>query len=511
MRGNKTTYRIVLLLSFLGLNAAILAGIGSVWSYLNTGADRTSILHLPKALDQAYLPKMVWDSLQVEGRPMESPTLQEIERDYLSAWYIRNRALETNSAEGLADYFTDSARTKLYKILDFNRQQGTHVKVTTLEHHPRLDFYSADGKMVVLTDYQVRTYEEVYRNKLLVAKRRSIRSYQILLLLEDGFWRVRHWQEITSEPDSKTSITEPSLGEEEAIQQIKGINYYPQQTPWNMFGTNFNDRIIQSDFKKIRDMGLNTIRIFVPYTAFGKAKPDAEKLERLKQTLVLAEANDLKVVVTLFDFYGDYSLYDWTLTHRYAEQIVNTLKESKALLAWDLKNEPDLDFESRGRERVLKWLRQLMIEMRRWDSEHPMTIGWSSPEAAVYLSGEVDMISFHYYREAVQFPKAYTRLRDAVPNKPLVLQEYGFSSYDGLWNAYTGSEEEQAAYYAEIQPLLQAENIPFLLWTLYDFEEVPSSVVGRLPWRTERQKHFGILDSKGTPKAAYNYLCFDCR
>ena len=146
----------LLLVSFLGLNAAILIGIGSVWSYLNTGADRASILHLPEELDQAYLPKMVWSSLQNEGRPMEPPTLQEIERDYLSAWYIRNRALETNSAEGLADYFTDSARTKLYKILDLNRQQGTHVKASTLEHRPRLDFYSADGKMVVPGRYRTR-------------------------------------------------------------------------------------------------------------------------------------------------------------------------------------------------------------------------------------------------------------------------------------------------------------------------------------------------------------------
>lgn len=41
------------------------------------------------------------------------------------------------------------------------------------------------------------------------------------------------------------------------------------------------------------------------------------------------KAEKLKVIVTLFDFYGDYSVLDWTLNQRHAETIVAALKSMK--------------------------------------------------------------------------------------------------------------------------------------------------------------------------------------
>ena len=222
--------------------------------------------------------------------------------------------------------------------------------------------------------------------------------------------------------------------------------------------------------------------------------------------LDLAQVHELKVIVTLFDFYGDYEIADWTLTHRHAEQIVTALKDHEALLAWDIKNEPDLDFESRGKDTVLAWLEQLTLFVQQWDQKHPVTIGWSNTEAAKYLSDKVDFVSFHYYKEASQFKEALDILRTSIPNKVLVLQEYGFSSYSGIWNAFQGSEGKQADYYREMQTILDDEKIPFLFWTMYDFEEVPTTVVGSLLWRRERQKYFGILDSTGEPKPSFRFL-----
>ena len=120
MKLNRTLYRVLLIVSFLMLNAFILTGISAVISYLNTGADRSAILHLPEELSSNYLPKVTWSPLNNEGRPMEKQTLVEIERDYLKAWYVRTIALETNTRFGIADYYTDSARLKLYDIIDHN-------------------------------------------------------------------------------------------------------------------------------------------------------------------------------------------------------------------------------------------------------------------------------------------------------------------------------------------------------------------------------------------------------
>ena len=503
MKFNRTLYRVFLVLSFLAVNACILFGLSSIFSYLNTGADRSTMLHLPKAISSNYLPKVEWAPLANEGRPMESQTLAEIERDYLKAWYVRSVALETNNPYGVADYYTDSARIKLFNILDMNKQKNSHFKSTTLRHHPRLEFYSADGKIAVLTDENIERYEETYLNNELVTKHTEITSYQVMLLLEDGFWRIRHLVKLPPKKVEKPEISKPKMM---GISNIKGINYYPQKHPWDMYGANFDASTIYDDFKKIKELGLNTVRLFVPYKTFGKAQIDVKKVDQLKQTLNLAAQNDLKVIISLFDFYGDYRLADWTLTHRHAEQLVTELKNHKALLAWDIKNEPDLDFKTRGKPEVMTWLSQMLRQVKSWDTKHPVTIGWSSPESATNLAEETDFVSFHYYREPSNFKEALLTLRTNAPDKPIVLQEYGYSSYQGVWNGYLGSENDQAEYFDEMQEILDEEAVPFLLWTLYDFELVPNSVVGSLPWRKAQQKHFGLFNTENGKKKAYQSL-----
>ena len=500
MKMNRNLYRVFLVLSFLALNALILFAISSVWSYLNTGADRASILHLQEEKSSTYLPKITWDISTIKGRPIEKQTLSEIERDYLRAWQVRNIAYETNDTYGLTDYYTDSIRVKISKIIKLNTTNGVTLKTTTLEHHPKLDFYSADGKMVVFTDYDVRQYEEVYQHTIQLSKSQRIISFKVILLLEDGFWRIRQFVEIPTEPKKIAELTPKKI----TFSKLKGLNYYPQETPWDMFGKKFKASIINNDFKEITKLGLNTIRVFVPYEDFGKAAIDINKIAKLKKTLDLAEKNNLKVVITLFDFYGNYDIKDWTLTNHHAEYIVSHFKNHPALLAWDVKNEPDLDFESRGKDKVLSWLQQTIASIKQFDSQHQVTIGWSSPEAAINLNDEVDFVSFHFYKKVSEFSEAYADLKKEVPNKPLMLQEFGYSSYDGVWNVFTGSEEDQKEYIEAMLQILDEKKIPYLFWTLHDFEEIPTSVVGRLPWKKAQQKHFGILDSNLKPKPVYS-------
>lgn len=503
MKLNRTLYRILLIASFLMLNAFIIMGISAVISYLNTGADRSSMLHLPEKLSPNYLPKIVWSPLKNEGRPMEKQTLADIERDYLKAWYIKNHALEQNTTNGVADYYTDSARLKLFKIINLNKTNNTYFKSITLSHQPTLNFYSVDGKMVVLTDEHLEYYEEAYQNNVLIAKKKATASYQITLLLEDGFWRIRHMVKL---PNKVRVRTQNTALKTTTIQQSKGINYYPKKTPWAMFGNQFDTHTINSDFEKITKLGLNSVRIFIPYQAFGKAQIDTVKIKQLKTTFDIAAKHDLKIIATLFDFYGDYSLNNWTLTHRHTEQIITELKNHPALLAWDIKNEPDLDFDSRGKDKVISWLEQMILQIKLYDTRHPITIGWSNPQAAENLADKVDFVSFHYYENPEEFKSAYVKLKLKITNKPIVLQEYGISSYDGIYNAYLGSEENQADYYKTMQQVLEEEAIPFFLWTLYDFENVPDEVVGKLPWRKAYQKHYGLIDSENKHKKAYGII-----
>jgi hypothetical protein len=319
--------------------------------------------------------------------------------------------------------------------------------------------------------------------------------------LEDGFWRIRHLvkKSVATYDDKSTTFPIDSI-------DIKGINYYPQATPWNMFGDNFNIKIIEKDFKLIKKANLNTIRIFISYESFGKANVNENKLNKLKQVLDAAEKNNLKVVVTLFDFYGNYDVLDWTLNHRHVDIIVSRFKNHNAILAWDVKNEPNLDFDARGKRTVISWLEHLIMLIKSIDKNHAVTIGWSDTDSANILKDKVDFISFHYYENKKLFEKKYEKLKRIIPNKPIVLGEFGVSSYRGLWRPFGSSEAEQALYYKEMQEIFTKSKVPFISWTLYDFDKIPKEVVGKLPWRRNAQEHYGFLNKNGEKKKSFEYI-----
>ena len=498
---NKNILRSILVLSYIAIIAFVLFGIGSLYSYLNTGADRSSMLHTEiKKIDQ-YLPKLTWSPLKNEGRPMDMQTLNAIQNDYLDAWYVKHVAFKTNTLAGIEDYYTESARENLIAFVKQNKLENITIVGTTLEHHLTLNFFSEDGQLAVLTDKDVIEYKSVFENNGLTLETKERSSYKIILLLEDGFWRIRHI--IKEQSEDYKEVFKPALNN---VTTIRGINYYPQASPWDMFGDKFDTDTISKDFKIIKKTGLTSIRIFVPYEDFGKANVKPDKLNKLKQVLDVAEAEKLKVVVTLFDFYGDYSVLNWTLNHHHAKTIVSNLKDHPALLAWDIKNEPNLDFKSRGESLVTSWLDNMIDLVKTTDTTHPVTIGWSNIESASILKNKLDLITFHYYENLDDLENLHKKLRLEIPNKPIVITEFGLSSYKGIWNPFGHSEEDQSDYHEKAQAIFNTNNISFMSWTLYDFTEIPKEVVGRLPWRKQAQGHFGFINQNGETKPAFNYI-----
>jgi Cellulase (glycosyl hydrolase family 5) len=512
---NKNIYRTILISTFILVNIALLFGLAKILDYLNSGAERTTMLHLERQTVNTYLPKVIWESLDNPGRKMEEQTLARIENDYLFSWHIKNSALKTNTKEGIDDFYTDSTRVNLYRIIENNSKQKITVESTTIEHHPSLDFYSADGQLVVFTDRNVVAYQNVFQDEQLVSQIKDTATYKVMMLLEDGFWRIRHMKRMPKEQinygtvntDTLYKVMGKHIYKNGSKFTIKGINYYPKNSAWDMFGAKFNIDTIASDFDIIKSTPLNTIRIFVPYQDFGEADVNKEKLERLKQVMDLAGEKKLAVIVTLFDFYGDYSVQNWTLTHRHAEKVVMALKDSPALLAWDVKNEPDLDFKSRGKENVMAWLQNIVPLVKQWDPNHLVTIGWSNCDDAVHLEEEVDFVSFHYYQNIDHFVAKYNAL-DGKTQRPIVVEEFGMSSYTGFWSWFGNNEQDQAVYHKQMQAWFKENGLAFVSWTLYDFPAVPVKVVGKKPWNRNKQKEFGFIDEKNKRKPSFSYISY---
>ncbi len=508
---NRTIYRSLLILSFIMVNGLILFGISQTLSFLNTGADRSTMLHIGLKNKQAYIPKVVWKDTTNPGRSIEKQTMSNIQKDYVNSWYVRNVAYSSYDSLGIFDFYTQSARQNILKTLQFNKENDVQIVSTTLDHNLFLDFYSADGQLVVFEDRNVKMYSQVFNENELQFETTDLANYKIAMLLEDGFWRVRHLvkqfykQQDTVQTKKTSYVQGKKILVDNQPYPIKGINYYPQKSPWNMFGEGFDESIIKEDFDIVKKAGLNTIRIFIQYEDFGKEVVKKSKIEKLQTVMNLAEDAKLKVIVTLFDFYGDYAIQDWTFTHRHAEQIVSAIKNHDALLAWDIKNEPNLDFESRGKENVMAWLKEMIAQVKSYDPDHLVTIGWSDIESATLLQEKVDMVSFHYYQDINDFSEAFIVLNTQV-NKPLFLQEFGLSSNRGFWAPFGASEKKQAKYHKQFQEIFKNQNINYLSWTLYDFEEVPGTVVGNLPWVKHKQKYFGFIDRGGNKKPAFEFI-----
>ena len=498
---NKNILRVVILFSYVLVIALVIYGVAAIFSYLNTGADRSTMLHTEVQQIDQYMPQLQWSPMNNEGRPMDAENLKAIEEDYLDAWYVKHVAYMTNSMAGIDDFYTENARENIRNVISINSESNTVVEATTLAHHPSLEFFSEDGQIVVITDHDVIEYKRIFKEEQLVAEVNEKSTYKVTLLLEDGFWRIRHMVRVKSEahtPLQSINTFNPA--------ELNGINYYPKATPWDMYGDNFDIDIISADFQLISDAKLNTVRIFVPYEDFGKSSVSEEKLDKLIQVLDVAESKGLKVLITLFDFYGDYSVLDWTLTQRHASTIVNAIKTHDALLGWDIKNEPDLDFENRSEELVTAWLDKMITLVKSQDPHHSVTIGWSNSESASILSEQLDFVSFHYYEKVENLKEAYTSLKSEIKGKPAVLTEFGLSSNSGFWNPFGNSEEDQAEYHQAMQSIFSENNIQFMSWTLYDFSEIPKEVVGRLPWRQNAQKHFGFIDEDGVKKPSFKYI-----
>jgi aryl-phospho-beta-D-glucosidase BglC (GH1 family) len=498
---NKSIVRVMLMTSYIVVIALIISGISALFAYLNTGADRSAMLHTEIKKIEQYSPKVVWAPIENEGRLIDEENLKALENDYLDAWYVKHIAYKTNTTIGIKDYYTDSARLNLFEIIELNTDKHITIESTTLEHHPTLEFFSEDGQLAVITDRDVVEYKRVFQNKKLQLETTEISTYKIVLLLEDGFWRIRH---LVKETTKNYEVEHKEIPTNDL--NIRGINYYPQATPWNMFGEAFSKDTIAKDFKIIKDAGLNSVRIFIQYDDFGKADVDNTKLEKLKQTLDAAETANLDVVVTLFDFYGNYDVLDWTLTMRHAETIVSALKDHKAIVGWDIKNEPNLDFKSRGKNNVIAWLDNMINLVKSIDDHHPVTIGWSNTQSAAILEHKVDFISFHYYEDLDDLDTSIKNLKAEILGKAIVMGEFGLSSYDGFWKPYGSSEEDQANYHKKAHQIITANNLQYMSWTLYDFVDIPKEVVGRLPWRKNAQKQFGFIDTNGTKKAAFIYI-----
>lgn len=196
-----------------------------------------------------------------------------------------------------------------------------------------------------------------------------------------------------------------------------GVNYWPRRKAMYWWG-NFDAGEVREEFRIIREIGLNVVRIFLMWDDF---QPDPhsvskEALDHLVTVADIAGENNLGLDVTFFT--GHMSGPNWSprwllggelpfkggnefirdivsqgkpvaqgyhnmFHHEEAiraerlllENVVSLLKDHKGIWMWNLGNEPDLFAWPRSSEEGAAWVRQMVDLIKNIDPDHPVTIG----------------------------------------------------------------------------------------------------------------------------------------
>jgi Cellulase (glycosyl hydrolase family 5) len=290
---------------------------------------------------------------------------------------------------------------------------------------------------------------------------------------------------------------------------VRGVNYYPSNSPWRRFLTDTSIETVRAEFDLLRAAGLNTLRIFLwyaPLFACDGALPVPETFVFLDELIHEAAAWGLRLIVTLHDLpdLTDYPLYS-NPPHTQAQTafIVQRYREERAILAWDLRNEGDIDYGSNNplraqfaRPLVLAWLAAMAEHVRLLDANHLLTAGWlyDSWSTARY----VDFVSFHHWDNAESLQTRVNEIRTHT-DKPLLLEEFGYSTY-------RVSEQEQADLMRRTRQAAQAANVGWLVWAAFDFPLAATCEPRPCQSLDNAEHHFGLWRADYAPKAAVEFL-----
>jgi hypothetical protein len=284
--------------------------------------------------------------------------------------------------------------------------------------------------------------------------------------------------------------------------QPDGVNYYPASTPWRDFWTEYDGQVIDTDMARAAGLGFDALRIFVPL-GVGPERPSDDVLDKLDDFLARARGHRLRVIVTLFDLDVDYRTGAWVAADRYLERLLDRFRDDPTILAWDLKNEADLDDRRVGRPLVDAWLRHVILTARALDPKHLLTVGWSDTRWASRLADHLDVVSVHDYRDPAGLPERLAAAGAAAPEHPVLLTEYGSSSWQSPLviggRGEIGQARDIAVARAGMDTAAGSHGGRFL-WALSDFSLGAPGPDGVSAWRRGVQRSFGVLAADGSTK-----------
>lgn len=519
-----STSKVKLLLAFLllGLLAAgvgaLLVGGGRLLFVTERGGTPAPIENPIVEMTAAQPGLASWDApAPGSGRQLDPGTRDRITDAYLRAWRGIALGLESCSAEGLHTWLAPGPESQAAAMITDSAASGCRLRRADGGHRLRSTFVSADGGIVAFRDTGYWVVDRVVDPSGTVRWLERTADRQVVMRLDDGLWRVAAWREVASDPIAAApalAVARPgfvaAVGGELHVDGVAwrpdGVNLYPAATPWRDFWRSYDPAIVDVDLARAAGLGFDAVRIFVPYGP-GPDHPEEVALSGLDDFLARARAHDLRVIVTLFDLDVNYDPASWSGADRYLERVVGRFASDPAILAWDLKNEADLDDRQVGAGLVDAWLQHVLRGVRALDPHHLVTVGWSTPGMATRLADRLDLVTFHDYREVAalgtRLAAAGQDMAMAVPEgRPTLLTEYGASSWSSPLAPGGVGPVGQARDVAVLRAAIAADLTldGGMIWALNDFTRGAAAAPGASAFRKGVERSFGMVDPVGEPK-----------
>jgi hypothetical protein len=313
--------------------------------------------------------------------------------------------------------------------------------------------------------------------------------------------------------DCQSNSAEAGLIRELKPLSVRGVNYYPRETPWGGMWTKTPPEVFEKDMALAASLGCNTVRTFIQFGPHMEQAGLLEKdgtptpafLDKIEALLAAAWRHGIRFILC-FDFNQQWLDARW---QRGLMAIVAAHRNDGRVLLWDLMNEPDDD--SKWTDATRAYLKAALPLIKQLDPQHLTTVGLTWRADRLREVGLPDVMQYHEYAgKDVFFKEGPARVlvtvghqRNVGGARPLLIGEFGMSTarderhgrapeLRDIMNAATGTEAEQARLYEIVLAgAEQGHAAGALAWCLHDY-----------PIKNPNESHFGLVRSNGSLKPA---------
>ena len=200
-RIKKRFLRLSVIIPLLCAAAAVLLLSSAIMASIVRDQETQDIFTDAAVIPPELLDEIVWledpDDLP---REMEPLTRIAVTSSWIRAWEQLEIVARTGDTSGVEVYFANSAREGVLE----RAGQWSGRSVSQVGHDLQLSFYSEDGQVIGLSSvdsHLVRTD----RVDDVEFTRETRESYDAVLVLDDGNWRIHHWVRRSLEGGSWTA------------------------------------------------------------------------------------------------------------------------------------------------------------------------------------------------------------------------------------------------------------------------------------------------------------------